>query len=283
MAAIRQDTRERLERADGAARIVLARRDNVTAIADLYQRAPCRVLFPDVDAGDPLTAALLTTSGGLTDGDRISLSLSAGEGAAATITTQAAEKIYRSAGDPCCVSAELDLAPGAAIEWLMQETILFNGARLSRRLEADVPASAQLLAVESLVFGRTAMGEAFRHGYVRDVWRIKREGRPVWVDALKLDGDVGAARAKPFGFGTAVACATIVYVGADAARWLDTAREAVAERGAEAAATSFDGLLVVRILADDASAMRGAVARCVTRLRSAALGRPARMPRLWSL
>ncbi len=272
-----------LERVSGAARLTCARRDETTAIADLYQKAPCRLLFPDVEPDDPFTAVLLTTSGGLTGGDRLDIEIGVGPSASATISTQAAEKIYRSPGDDCTVRVRLAVAPDAWAEWLMQETILFDGARLSRRTEADVAATGRLLAVESLVFGRGAMGESFDHGRVHDVWRIRREGKLVWADAVKLEGDIAAERGKPFGFGAAAGCATLVYVGADATRRLAAAREALAQTEATGGATSFDGLLIVRLLAGDAAHLRAAVAHCIGRLRAAIAGLLDRLPRVWSV
>jgi urease accessory protein len=272
-----------LERVAGAARLVCARRGAASVIADLYQKAPCRLLFPDTEADDPFTAVLLTTSGGLTGGDRLDIEMGVREGVAATITTQAAEKIYRSIGNDCTVHIQLNVAADAWAEWLMQETILFEGARLSRHTEADVAASGRLLAVESLVFGRGAMGETFDHGLIHDVWRIRQDGRLVWTDAVRLEGDVAAERRKPFGFGAAAGCATLIYVGADAARYLDVAREALAQTEAAGGASSFDGLLIIRLLAGDATHLRVAVAHCAKRLRVAIAGLPERMPTVWSV
>lgn len=281
MTAVDYNALHPLERVDGAARIVCGRRGEHTAIADLYQRAPCRVLFPQDDLGGPLCAALLTTSGGLTGGDRLAIDVLVRDGASATITTQAAEKIYRAGEGRSSITVNLDVASGAWAEWLMQETILFNGAKLARRMEANVASTGRLLAVESLVFGRSAMGEAFQHGQVHDIWRIRRDGKLIWADALRLDAD--AFRAMPFGLGNAAGCSTLVYVGADAARWLHVAREAIPVGGAVGGATSFDGLLILRLMADDAAVLRRGVATCVTRLRSEIAGLPPRMPRLWSI
>jgi urease accessory protein len=272
-----------LERVAGAARLVCVQRGAGTAIEDLYQKAPCRLLFPDAEADDPFTAVLLTTSGGLTGGDRLDIEIGVGRSAAATMTTQAAEKIYRSMGDDCTVRIRLNIGSDAWAEWLMQETILFDGARLSRRTEADVAASGRLLAVESLVFGRGAMGESFDRGRLHDDWRIRREGKLVWADAVKLEGDVAAERHKPFGLGNAAGCATLIYVGPDAAHHLASARDTLAQTEARGGASSFDGLLIVRLLADDAAHLRGAVAHCVKRLRATIAGLPERMPTVWSV
>lgn len=271
-----------LERASGAARLDFRCRDGRTALSSLYQQAPCRVLFPAPETGDPKLGVLLTTTGGLTGGDRLDIELAVEDGARATISTQAAEKIYRSTGPDCTVRVGLRAGEGAWLEWLMQETILFDGAHLSRRTEADVAPTGRLLAVESLVFGRTAMGEDFRRGRVHDVWRVRRGGRLVWIDALKLAGDVAGERRKPFGLGAAAGCATVLYVGADAATHLAAAREALGRTQASGGATSFDGVLIVRLLSDSAVTLRNGVSQVVARLRHAIAGLPARLPRVWS-
>ena len=283
MTAVLQTDLRQPERVDGAARIVFARRHGCTRLEDLYQRAPCRVLFPDTEVDDPAMAALLTTSGGLTGGDRLEVSVAVKDNATATITTQAAERIYRSNDGVSTINVALEVGAGAWVEWLMQETILFDGANLSRRIEADVSPTGRLLAVESLVFGRAAMGESFRRGYLLDRWRIRLGGRLAWLDALKLGGDVAGQRALPFGLGNSAGCATLIYAGADARSWIDAARAAIADGGAAGGASSFDGLLVARLYAGSASVLREAVARCVRRLRSEIAGLPSRMPRLWSI
>lgn len=276
--------RQKMQRVDGAARVAYAcGPDGVTRLADLYQRAPCRVLFPDVEPGEPAQAVLLTTSGGLTGGDRLSVDFVVGAGSRATLTTQAAEKLYRASSDeaPARVDIRIEVGAGAWAEYLAQETLLFEGARLRRSLVADVAPGARLLALESVVFGRIAMkGETFEHGLLHDAWRIRRGGRLIWADALHLQGEVGQQRAQPFGFGRARACASLVYVGDDAASLLAPLRERLPQN-LQAAATSFDGLLILRLLADDAAQLREAVVHSAGVLRELAAGLPARLPRVW--
>jgi urease accessory protein len=272
------------QRVDGEARIAFRRRvDGATALADLYQRAPCRVLFPTTEADDPIQAVLLTTSGGLTGGDRTRVAVSVEPHARATVTTQAAEKIYRAlpgTGD-AVVQVEMQVGDGAWAEWLAQETIVFEGSRLRRLFTADVATTGRLLAVESVVFGRTAMGECFDNGMLHDAWRISRAGRLVWADALHLDGDLKRLRAAPFGFGKSVACATIAYVGADASQQVGEARRLMSECALPCGATSLDGIMLVRIMADDASELRAAVMKLIAGIRLAAASLPARLPRVW--
>lgn len=272
------------QRVDGEARIeFLQSADGRTRLADLYQRAPCRVMFPATEPDEPLQAVLLTTSGGLTGGDRTRVTVSLGAGAQATLTTQAAEKIYRAlpATGDATVRIEMDVGADAWAEWLAQETIVFEGSRLRRVFTADVATAGRLLAVESIVFGRTAMGEQFDTGLLHDGWRIRRDGKLIWADALHLEGDVRQLRSAAFGFGTSVACSTVLYVGADAMRQLTEARRILSHCHLPCGATSLDAIMVARIMAADAVELRAAVMQLVAGIRRAAASLPARLPRVW--
>jgi urease accessory protein len=254
-----------------------------TVLGDLFQRAPCRALFPCSEPGDLTQAVLLTTSGGLTGGDRIEVAVTIGEGARATVTTQAAEKIYRAlpTDAPVDIRARFDLGAHSWGEWLAQETILFADARVRRLFEADVALSGRLLAVESFVLGRIARGERLDRGLLHDAWRIRRGGRLIWADGIHLAGDVARVRAAPFGFGTGVALATVVYVGADANQYVDEVRNVLKCHGGIGTATAFDGLLVARLIADDVAVLRAGVMAVAGGIRNWAAGLPPRLPRVW--
>jgi urease accessory protein len=274
----------RPQRVDGAARIrFVAAPGGRTVLADLFQRAPCRALFPCSEPGDLTQAVLLTTSGGLTGGDRIRIAVEVDAGARASVTTQAAEKIYRPLPTDESASIQVNFTAGAGSwgEWLGQETILFAHARVRRRFEAEVASAGRLLAVESVVFGRIAMGERFEQGFLHDAWRIRRDGRLIWADGLHLDGNVARTCAAPFGFGTGVATATVVYVGTDANRYLDDVRRVLGDHGGIGTATAFDGLLVVRLIAADVASLRAAVIGVAGGIRSWAAGLPPRLPQVW--
>ncbi len=273
LAAIAPDLR--LQRGDGAAEIIFGR----SGLVHLYQRTPCRVLFPRPEPDDLPLAALLTTSGGLAGGDRLRLSVGLEAGARAVVTTAAAEKVYRSLGPDATVTVTLAAAPGAWLEWLPHETILFDGARLVRAIAAELASGARLLAAETVVFGRAARGEHFTRGLLQESWRIRCGGRLVWVDALRLDGDIGRLIAAPAGLAGAGALATALYIGEDAPGHLAAAR-ALAEEGG-GAATLVNGVLLARFLAPRAEMVRRGLARYVAGLRRAAAGLPAALPRLW--
>jgi urease accessory protein len=272
----------RLERGDGAAEIGLVRRGAVTALRHLFQHAPYRVLFPRAAPGDLPVAALLTTSGGLAGGDRLRLQVSIGAGAGATLTTAAAEKVYRSLGPDVASAVTIEIGEGGWLEYLPQETILFDGARLVRRLEARLTPSARLLAAEMLVFGRAAHGERFTRGLLHEAWRLGIGDRLVWADALRLEGDVAARLDAPFGLAGARALATVLYAGADAAAHLPLARDLAEGADCRGAATLVNGVLLARFFGPDAADVRRGVIRYVCALRREAAGLPAAMPRLWS-
>jgi urease accessory protein len=266
----------------GIARIGYARSDGQSRLATLEQHSPLRVLFPRPVAGDPPVAALVTTSGGLVGGDRLDVSVTVGSGASLLAIGQAAEKVYRSLGNDCLVDVRLDVSAGGWLEWLPQETILFEGARLRRGTALDVAEDGRALAGEMLVFGRVARGETVTHGLVRDAWTVRRNGRLVWADALHMDSDdIAYCLEAQAGFAGARACATAVYVGPDAAGHLDLARTLTVQDGVRAGATLCGTVLVARWLGADPASVRRAFEKFWTGFRAAAGQLPPRLPRLW--
>jgi urease accessory protein len=269
------------QRCNGACELTLGQRAGRTALLDLYQSDPCRALMPAVDPGEAFTAVFLTTSGGLAGGDRVRLSVTMEADATAVVTSQAAEKIYRSLGPETRVELAITAAGGTWVEWLPQGTILFDGARLVRRATISVEAGARVLAGEIVVFGRTARGEAFDSGLLHDSWSVRREGRLVWADVMRLDADIPALLRHKAGFDGAVACATILYIADDADDRLETARALLDGATGRAGATVINGVLVVRLLNVETAALYRDVSRFWTGFRAAGAGLPASLPRVW--
>lgn len=265
------------QRMDGLASVRFGQR----GLADLYQRAPCRMLFLAPPRGAWPEAVSLTTSGGLTGGDRVRVELEIDPGARATITTQAAEKLYRVLpGEPdILLETRITIGAGGSAEWLAQEAIAFDATRLRRSISAELAGDARLLAVESLVLGRLAMGERFARGLIHDEWRVRRDGRLVWADALHVDTAELPALDDRFRFGGARAVATLLYAGPDAARYLDLARSLLPT---SAGATSFDGLLIARFHDADPARLRADLTRSCGALRAGIFGNDPAMPRVWS-
>lgn len=269
----------RQPRAQGAVRVAARLRDGRPALADLHQAGSARALFPREPAPG-LLAVLLNTAGGVTGGDHFDWHAEAGPGASLTLTTQAAERIYRARpGETARIATRLAAGQRARLDWLPQETILFDGGALERTLEADLAPDATLLAVEALVLGRQAMGETVHAASFTDRWRIRRDGRPVWADTLRLVGPVAELAARPALFGPNRAAATVLLVGPDAADRLARARGLLdAEACAvEAGASARDGVLALRLLAPTGRTLRSALAPLLAGLRGAPL------PRVWTI
>jgi urease accessory protein len=262
---------------EGAARLVFAHR-GTTRLARLFQKAPLRVLMPRPAPGDLPCAVLLNTSGGIVGGDALQVAVRVEAGAAAVVTSQAAEKAYRSAGADATLEVDLDLEEGTWLEWLPQETILFDGARLRRRLRVHAAAQARLVAVDVLVFGRRARGERFRRGSFYDRWEIRVGGHLAWVDALRLTPEPGALLDAPFGFAGAGAAATAIYVASDAVDRLDLARALIDHPKVRSGATCVGPVLVLRWLDRDPAAVRAAVQQFCARFRHAVAGLPECVP-----
>lgn len=275
----------RHQRAEGTAELAFARAASVaaprTVLRHLHQAAPLRVLFPRPESGEPPLAALVNTAGGLAGGDALRIAARLGEGATATLCTPAAEKLYRSLGPDTRIATSLRAEPGATLEWLPQETILFDGARLRRSLDIELAASARLLAAEMLVFGRHARGERFATGFLHDRWRLRRGGRLVWTDALRLDPP-GESLADRFAFGGAGAYATLLYAAPDAAAHLAAFRDLAASTGPLQGAATMprEGILLLRWLGS-AAPVRAALASAIPACRDGLLGLPRALPRLW--
>ncbi|MEL6478630.1 MAG: urease accessory protein UreD [Pseudomonadota bacterium] len=270
-----QSARPHQPRAEGHVTVTARATGGASRLDRLRQSGSAKALFPK-GAGDEVQAVLLNTAGGVTGGDRFSYRGTAASGAALTLTTQAAERAYRAKpGETGQVEARLDAGAGARIDWLPQETILFDGARVTRRLEVDLAEDATLLAVEPLIFGRIAMGEALQQLTFTDHWRVRRSGRLIYADALRLVGEGEALIARPFTFAGARAMASILYTGPEAEARLAPLR---ATLSATAGASLIrPGVLVARVLAEDGFQLRRSLIPALRCLRGGAL------PKVWTL
>ena len=269
------------QRAEGALIVTFKQRDGSTVLDRLRQDGCLKARLPRVDRDSWTTGVIINSSGGVAAGDQLSLEFRAGEGTQACLAGQAAERFYRSVpgGPPARLRTRIAIAPGAALEWLPQEAILFNNASLDRRLEVEMAADGWFLGVEALVFGRHAMGEQVRQGWLRDLIRVRRGGALLLHDAIRLDGEVHALLSRPAIAGQARALATLVLVAPDSAERLEAVRTALAAMPAsvEAGASAWNGMLLARVLAPDGALLRRATVAALDVLRD---GRA--LPRAWS-
>ncbi|MBS9477848.1 urease accessory protein UreD [Ancylobacter radicis] len=227
-----------------------------------------------------LEAVLINTGGGLTGGDTSQTIIRAAETAQLVVTTQAAEKIYRSDGAVTGIMVDLMAQAGTVLEWMPQATIVFDGARVQRSIQAEVAGDARLLLVEPVILGRTARGERFSHGELVDSWRIRRAGKLIFADGMVLEGDISAILDRRACAGGWAAFATLLLVAPDAESRLDAVREALGlpddlPDHLDAGVSAWDGMLCVRLLARDGAPLETAIRRAIT-----ALG-IAEVPRIW--
>jgi urease accessory protein len=204
-------------------------------------------------------------------GDAFSVAIDVGDGAHLVAGTAAAEKIYRSSGPDTAVSVRLSVGAGARLAWLPQETILFDRARLARRIDVDLAADASLVMAEAVLIGRTAMGERVREGFWADTWRVRRGGRLVFAENVRLEGAIVEKLARPAAAGGAIALANVLIAPVD--ETMLTAVRALAFAG-EAGISAWNGLAVARLVAHDGAALRRDLVAVL-----AALGQS--VPRLW--
>jgi urease accessory protein len=226
--------------------------------------------------GERPCVTLINTAGGVAEGDRLDIRMAWDDEAVATATTQAAEKVYRALAEESRIAMRMTVGRGASAEWLPQETILFDGARHRRETRVLLEDGASFLGLESWVLGRKAMGETMRSGAIDDRLRIWRGGRLVYADALVLGGEIDALMQRAAIGGGAGAMAVLVHASASAADLIASVRDALEGARGRAAASTWNGLLAVRLLAPDGETLRHDIALALAPLRE---GRA--LPRVW--
>jgi urease accessory protein len=260
-------------RAQGSVTFDVHQVEGVTRRRHLHESGSLRVRFPSPEA-EGLSAVFVNTAGGIAGGDRFDIDIATGEGSRLTVTTAAAEKVYRAGGPAAHINIALKAADGSHLAWLPQETILFDRARVSRRIDIDLAEGASLLFCEIVVFGRAAMGERMLHGEFVDRWRMRRGGRLVFAETVRLDGDVGAKLARPAIAKGGVAVGTALIVPGDQAL-VERIREVSESFGGEVGISCWNGFAMARFCAQDAARLRADMIAVLGRASGSAL------PRLW--
>ncbi|OJY64934.1 MAG: hypothetical protein BGP12_04175 [Rhodospirillales bacterium 70-18] len=261
------------QRAHGDLHVTMKLREGRTVLDDLRQQGCLKARFPRPPGWAEVVT--LNTSGGVAGGDTLRTTLRVRHGASASFAAQAAERFYRALPEdpPAHIRTSLAVEPGAAAEWLPQESILFESCALDRTLHVELAADAWFLGVESLVFGRALMGERVANCRLHDRIRIDRAGQPLLHDAIRLHGPADAL-ARPAIAAGAGALATLVLVAPDADSRLAPLR--AAWKNNDAGASAWNGMLLARVTAADGAALREAVLAALACLRG-----PRPLPRVW--
>jgi urease accessory protein len=262
-------------RACGRISLTAIRREDRTRRSRLHEAGALRIRFPHAQVPDTLEAVIINTAGGIAGGDEFSVKLDVGAGAKLTVTTAAAEKIYRSLGPPCAIDLTLTADANAVLAWLPQETILFDGVRLQRTINVSLAPAAKLILAEAVVFGRAAMGEAVFSGSFVDVWRVRVGGKLVFAENVRLGERIAHRLSHPAVAGGAIAVASLLKVPADDGD-VATLRALADGFVGEVGISSWNGLAVARFIAPDGSSLRHDLIRAATAIGGIPL------PRLWS-
>jgi urease accessory protein len=264
-----------LPRTQGSIGLAFVRQGNRTVLNVLKQCGAGRARFPRAAEGAPPEAVLLNMAGGLTGGDTFNVAVALQDGAQATVTTAAAEKIYRARDGQTVIRVAIDLASNGRLAWLPQPTILFDRAQLDRRTTVELGPDASFLAIETLIFGRTAMGEHVQRGACHDALRIRRAGKLIYADAFSLAGVIAPTLARSGTLQGGCALATVVYVAADSRFRLDATRALLENANSTVGVSTWNDLLHVRAFAKDGRTLLADLRPVIECLS----GRPC--PRVW--
>jgi urease accessory protein len=264
-----------LQRMRGRGFASLRLREGAICLKDLHQSGSAKVFLPKIYAKTP-EVVFLNTAGGVTGGDHIRYELDVGAGAAATATTQTAERAYQSTGDVGRVDVAVKVGAGARVDWLPQETILFVPSNMARKTIVELAPDATFAMVETIVLGRAAMGETIHAARFADWREVRRGGAVQWVEPFALSPAVLQGASSSVTLGGARAFATIAFFAAGAVDALSPIRAVLAQfETVKAAASAWEGRVIVRLHSQDAWPLQRAVAQVLERIRTDPL------PRVW--
>jgi urease accessory protein len=237
-----------------------------------------KALHPEGDA--VCHAIVVHPPAGIAGGDELLIDVAAAQGSSALLTTPGAGKWYRSAGRWATQRVRIQAAPSSTVEWLPQETIVYEGAMADIRFDADIADDARLLAWDVVCLGRTGSGEGFERGRCRLETRLTRAGKLAWLERGHIEPGSRLA-ASPAGLGGHSVFGTmLVSAPAIEDEWIASCREA-APRNGEAAVTRVPGVLVARYRGDSSESARLYFNDLWRRLREPVLGFAAVEPRIW--
>ena len=271
-----------LQRSKGGAQLVLAGSAHGTRIVDMFERSPIRIMFPGIRGAPVEEAVVVNTAGGVAGGDRLESAVTVLPNASVTVTSQAAERVYRALNEPALINTRLKICDAAKLAWLPQETIVFNGARMRRDTEIEISVGAELLALEWLVLGRTAHGEEVVGGEIADGWQVKIDDRLIWADRFRATDDVFPWLRSRALLADLKAIGTLIYFGPDAQARVQLIRDLTAQLQCHCVATMVSGLMIARLAARAAAELKAGLREILLQFERTCAPGPFRPPKMWS-
>ena len=244
-------------------------------VTHLYQSGCSKLMLPKT-YGIMKEAVLVNTAGGITGGDSLYTNITASD-CNLVVTSQTAERFYRSNMQPGSISIVLKVENGAKLHWIPQETILFEGAAVDRTIKLDMAYDCDCLLAETLVFGREAMGEKIRTCHFTDQWRLYKEGELFHSEAMRMTGDMEKLLDSQAGASGARIISTIICAGPNTELLWPIAEKKLLSMRSVSAASFFNGKMIIRILNSHCSQGRTEFNQMLMELRK----QP--MPRVWQL
>ncbi len=263
-----------LQRSRGSAAVGFAHRHGRARLATLQQSGSAKAILPRVPGIVP-EVVFLNTSGGLTGGDQLAYHLDVPSLSEVTATTQTAERGYASQGPAANVCISANVAAGGRLNWLPQETLIYEDAHVSRETTIDLSGNAICLLVETIVLGRHAMGEVPRRARLTDRRLIRRDARPIWAETLRLDGAGLSMTGQPAVLNGANCFAVVALIAPDAPDLTDSIRSTLTVQGCHSAVSGWDGKLLIRITATNGWPLRQQLAQTLRTLTP--------LPRVWQM
>jgi urease accessory protein len=262
--------------------MVLAGSAHGTRIVDIFQRSPSRIMFPGLRGAPVEEAVTVNTAGGIAGGDRLEFSVTALANASVTVTSQAAERVYRALNEPALIDTRLRVYGAAKLAWLPQETIVFNGGRMRRNTDVEIYAGGELLALEWLVLGRAARSEEIVRGHIADGWQVKRDGRLIWADRFRVTDEVFPRIRSRALLADFKAIGTLIYFGPDAEARVQFMRELASELQCHCVTTVVSGLVIGRLAARGAAELKASLREILLKFDRTPAPGPFRLPKMWS-
>jgi len=253
------------------------RSSNKTTLSQRSQYGPLTVQRPFYPEGGVCHVYLLHPPGGVVAGDQLSIDVNVDKNAQALMTTPGAAKFYRSAGEQALQSVSLKVSDGATLEWLPQETIVFEGANIISNVKVDLSNNARFIGWEILVLGRPAASESFTEGQALLQWQIFRDGEPLFLEKIRLDSEAFLAR---WGLNGCSSCGTLFANGASASN-LEAVRDLIADTPGRGV-TLIDDLLICRASDKKTQLIRHFFEKVRSLIRSDIVQQQPHTPRIWA-
>lgn len=252
-----------------------------TVIVHKAHRGPLCIQKPFHPGDGSCHVYVLHPPGGLAGGDQLELDVAVGAGAAALITMPASTKFYRSTGAASRLVNRIEVAAGAALEWVPPETILFGGSQARIASAIDLDRESVFLGWEALALGRPLSGDEFATGRFEQRLECRIDGRPVLFERLAASAGDALLRAD-WGLGGHTVIATLLAWPGDALLLAEARSALHSSRELGHGATLVDGLLVARLVGAGPEAIRDALAAVRRALAPVLMGRPTHVPRIWN-